>query len=234
MNSRHQNLENNLKGSDNDPLDAYLSKAEKRASERNHEPPEQGGSPFRRFIFVAIVVLTGFFLLRGASNFSFNPINTIFSTVISSEPGEDLLNRMESRMVEMGYTGLSHEDLTELRSEGVTATYISNVRALGFTELTLEDAVRLANANVSSAFMAMMIELGYDLTIDDYILLRRAGVTAHYTSNVHDLGYRDVTTEQLIRMQRIGLTISLIERLQQERGQDVPLEDVIRYRISNQ
>lgn len=137
-------------------------------------------------------------------------------------------------MVEMGYAGLNHDDLRSLREDGVTATFISNVRSLGFTELTLDEARRLARADASSMFMAMMIELGYDLTIDEFIQLRDAGVTAFYTSNIHDLGYRDVTPEQLIRMQRIGLTTSLIERLQEERGEDIPLEDVIRYRISNQ
>jgi hypothetical protein len=59
-------------------------------------------------------------------------------------------------------------------------------------------------------------------------------MTAHYTRNIHDLGYRDVTVDQLIRMQRIGVTPALVRRLQQERGADVPMEDIIRYRISNQ
>ncbi|MCC5907895.1 MAG: hypothetical protein JJU13_16905 [Balneolaceae bacterium] len=141
---------------------------------------------------------------------------------------------MNTVMVEMGYSGLSHDDLRELRNEGITATYISNVRSLGFTDLTLDQAVRLANANVSSTFMAMMMELGYELDIEDFIELRRAGLTAHFTSNIHDLGYTDVTIEQLVRMVRIGVTPGLVERLQEERGLEISLEEVIRYRISNQ
>jgi hypothetical protein len=78
------------------------------------------------------------------------------------------------------------------------------------------------------------MELGYEPTVEDLVNLRLAGVTAFYTSNVHDLGYRDVTMEQLIRMQQIGLTTSLIESQQAENGEDIPLEDIIRYRISNQ
>lgn len=123
-----------------------------------------------------------------------------------------------------GLTDLTHDDLRDLRNEGFTATYISNFRSLGFTDLSLDDAVSLANANVSSAFMAMMIELGYILDIENFISLRRAGVTAHYTSNIHDLGYTDVIPEQLIRMRRIGVTPSLIERLQAEREDNNPFE----------
>lgn len=235
MDSRYSNTENRPNNHGKDSLDEFLNRVEKRKhTARQREPRPEENNPLKKFLKVAVIVLFGFFLIRAASNFSIAPVTNLFSTVVNTGPSENLLNRMNAVMVEMGYTDLTQDDLRELRSEGVTATYISNVRSLGFTDLTLEQAVRLANADVSSAFMAMMLELGYDLGIDDFIELRRAGVTAHFTSNVHDLGYTDVTTEQLIRMRRIGVTPSLIERLQEERGQDVTLEEIIRYRISNQ
>lgn len=222
----------NKNNSGNDRLDDYLNKAEERAAQkRQGEEPKSKNN----FVVVLVIVIVGIFLVRNAGNVNLNPIDLITQTaMIAQQPSEDLLNRMNSRMVEMGYAGLNHDDLTELRNEGVTATYISNVRGLGFTDLTVNEAVQLANADASSAFMAMMIELGYDLSVEDFVRLRQAGVTANYTSRVHDLGYRDVTVDQLVRMQRIGLSTSLIERLHQERGEDVELEEIIRYRISNQ
>ena len=218
--------------SEPDPLDDYLNRAESGDLEKKRpEPPDQG----KKYVLIAILVIAGIFYFRGGPGINFpNPVNIFSSGVSFNQPSEDLLNRMNARMVEMGYTDLSHDDLRQLRSNGVTATYISNIRGLGFTDLTLDEAVRLAQAEVSSTFMAMMLELGYDLDVEDFVTLRRAGVTAHYTSNVHDLGYRDVTVEQLIRMRRIGVNTSLIERLQSERGEDVSLEEIIRYRISNQ
>jgi len=228
MRTENENLKNNLRSTEKDSLEEYLAK-----SERNRQPPDQDKTT-SKFLLAAIIILLGIYFVKDISSTSVNVFPAVVSSVFSNEPSEDLLNRMNTVMVEMGYTGLSHDDLRELRREGVTATYISNVRALGFSDLSLEEAVRLANARVTSAFMAMMLELGYDLDVDDFIQLRRANVTAHYTSNVHDLGYTDVTTEQLIRMRRIGVTPSLIERLQRERGDDLPLEEIIRYRISNQ
>lgn len=232
MSRDRNNLKNNLKNSEPDYLDEYLNRAEKRNSIKQND--SEFPKPRRNYFAIAVFLLVGFFLLRGVSNFSFNPFSSVFQTVSINQPGEDLLNRMNSRMVEMGYTGMSHDDLRELREKGVTATYISNIRALGFSELTPDEAVSLAQADASSAFVAMMIELGYEPTVEDLVNLRRAGVTAHYTSNVHDLGYREVTMEQLIRMQQIGVTTSMIERLQRENGEDITLEEIIRYRISNQ
>jgi hypothetical protein len=222
-----------------DALDEYLSRAEKETempgNREETAPAGPGTNRRRRFFTAAVFILLGFFLMRGVSNISFNPFSSIFQVVTSASPvSEDLLNRMNDRMIEMGYTGLSHEDLRDLRSKGVTATYISNVRALGFEELTLDQAVSLSQAGVTTTFLAMMLELGYDLSADEFVTLRRAGVTAHYTSNVHDLGYRDVTPEQLIRMRQIGVRTSLIEQLQQEHGEDLSMEEIIRYRISNQ
>lgn len=236
MRTNDQKFKNNLRGGSGDKLDDYLSKSLNKKVEKTSQPSQHGDKTLRRFIFVASIVLLAFFLPRVMSNFSINlpPVTNVFRNVVNVGPSEDLLNRMNTVMIEMGYTDLSHDDLRELRSEGVTATYISNIRSLGFTDLTLDQAVRLANANTSSAFIAMMIELGYELTIDEYIELRRAGITAHFTSNIHDLGYTDVTVDQLIRMRRIGVTPSLIERLQRERGAELSMEEIIRYRISNQ
>lgn len=230
MSQKSKNQKTSNRDNSGDSLSDFLAK-----HERETVQAESSSNNFtRNFLLISIFIVLGLYFVQDISRISLNPITSIVDTINFDGYSEDLLNSMNELMAEMGYTGLTNEDLTELRDEGVTATYISNVRSLGFTDLTLAEAVRLANAGVSSTFMAMMIELGYDLTIDQFTELSRAGVTAYYTSNVHDLGYTDVTTEQLIRMQRIGVTPELIQSLQEEQGEDIPLEDIIRYRISNQ
>jgi hypothetical protein len=233
MNKRSDRYQNQRRDTGQDPLDTYIDKMVKKS--RTSDSGNKSSGQTGRIILAVIIVFIGFSFVTGTGFFSSSGPSEIISTVTDfGAPSQDLLDRMNELMVEMGYTDLTEDDLISLREDGVTATYISNVRSLGFNDLTLDDARRLARADASSAFMAMMIELGYDLTIDDFEQLRNAGVTAFYTSNIHDLGYRDVTPEQLIRMQRIGVSTSLIEKLQAERGEDVPLEDIIRYRISNQ
>lgn len=236
MNDRPERIKNQLRDQDDNISMEYGSPEHQNRVEqikRLNEPPKK--RPFRNFLAIFLITLMGVAFFRGGESFSLNPFNWFSeSTVFYNQPSEDLLNRMGARMVEMGYMGLDHDALRALRADGLTATYVSNVRALGYTDLTVEQAVSLAKANASTAFIAMMIELGYTLSVEDIVNLRTAGVTAHYTSNIHDLGYRDVTVDQLIRMQRIGVTPALVRRLQQERGADVPMEDIIRYRISNQ
>lgn len=235
MNRKTQRHQRQSENSGQDPLDSYI---EKMVEKSRSSSSEENGSRNQvgRIIIAAIILFIGFLFVTGNGFFpSSGPVDFVESvTNVASEPSQDLLNRMNTRMVEMGYVDLTDDELRSLREDGVTATYISNIRSLGYDDLTLDDARRLARADVSSAFTAMMIELGYELNVDDLVELRDAGVTAFFTSNVHDLGYRDVTKDQLIRMQRIGVTTSLIEELQAEQVEDVSLEDIIRYRISNQ
>lgn len=194
-----------------------------------------GGSKIGKWLVLIGIIFLFLYASGGFNVLTVNPLTVVKEGMENiNQPSEDLLNRMGARMVEMGYGEFSHEELINLRRDGLTATYISNIRALGYTGLTVEDAVRLVKANASSTFIAMMIELQYHLEIEDILRLRNAGVTANFTSRIHDLGYRDVTVDQLVRMRRIGVTVSNVRNLQEQRGEDITLEEIIRYRISNQ
>jgi hypothetical protein len=201
--------------------------------QRSSGTSENGtASTLTRYILFTAFVVTFLFYLGSRYDFTIsNPFQSMIEQI--NQPNEALLTGMANRMEEMGYTGLSREDLIELRNQGVTATYISRLRDIGFTELTTEDAVKLQQAGITTTFLSMMQELGYDLTIDEFVRLRRNGVTAFFTSNIHDRGFRDVTPDQLIRLVDIGVTTQLIDRLTGE-NPDITLDEIIRYRISNQ
>jgi hypothetical protein len=230
---RYRNQLRDLDGfSEDSILDPDIEDRNKEIRKKNVQRRKKN----RNMLAVLVIGVLLFFAIRDPFNLTINPFNVFKteSSIFSSGPSVELLNSMNARMIEMGYTGLSLDELRELRGHGVTATYISNLRAIGYTGLTLDEAVKLAKSGASTAFISMMIELGYNLTVEEIVMLRDARVTAHFTSNVHDLGYRDVTLDQLVRLSRIGVTVPLIKRLQAERGEDISLEEIIRYRISNQ
>lgn len=182
--------------------------------------------------FMAVFIAYAGIKYVGSPSINVNPVSE-FTTWIN-QPNEELLEGMGTWMEEMGYTGLTREDLIDLRQQGVTATFTSRIRDLGYTDLPLDQVVRLAQNDVSSTFAAMMKELGYELTIDEMVQLRQHGVTAYFTSNMHDLGYTEITTEELIRLRDTGVSTSDVQRLIEE-GEELPtVEEIIRYRISNQ
>ena len=108
------------------------------------------------------------------------------------------------------------------------------MRDLGYRDLTLDQLVKLRQNDVSATFATMMKELGYELSAEDLIELRQHDVTAYYTSNMHDLGYNTITKEELIRLKDVGVSAGDVEELKKERDQLPDINELIRYRISNQ
>lgn len=229
MSTKFKNLKNDLEdleeGSRYEPIQSSTS------SERN------SGSKIANYILLFAFIATLTFYAGSKINFptfDLNPIETFVQEL--NQPDEDLLNRMGAWMEEMGYGTLSQEELLALREEGVTATYTSQIREVGYADVTLDELVALQNADVSSTFARMMKELGYELNIQDLIELRNSDVTAFFTSNMLDLGYtmEELNQENLIRMRGIGVTHQQAERLMNERGERLSVDELIRDRISNQ
>lgn len=153
-----------------------------------------------------------------------------------NRPDQAILDGMGDWMQEMGYGELTDDELIDLRRQGVTATYTSQIRDIGYTDVTLDQLVDLQDASVSTDYTRMMKELGYELSIDDLIRSRENNVTAYFTSNMMDLGYtfEELTLENLIRMRSLGVTHNLAERLTEQNGERPSIDDLIKYRISNQ
>lgn len=162
----------------------------------------------------------------------------IDASEVSTEGNYDakLLQGMGSMMEEMGYLGLTPKHLAALRDRDLTATFTSQMHNLGYTNITLAELVKLSSRDVTSRFVAMMQTLGYtDLSVNDIIRLKDNGVTAHYTSNLHDLGYTDLSINDLIRLKNVGVSVGTVKNLIKKNGGEiVPLEDILRYQISNQ
>lgn len=218
MNTKFKNLRNDLEElEDNGQLDfdGGITTSGSKSS-----------SKLANYILLFAFIATLTFYAGSRINFSgiqLNPIENFVQEL--NQPSEDLLNRMGAAMEEMGYGTLTQEELIDLRSEGVTATFTSQVREAGFPGVTLEEMIELGNAGVSASYITgiqdagypditldqlielenagvsatftrMMDELGYELTVQDLLDLERGGVTAHFTSNMLDLGY---TMEELTK-----------------------------------
>jgi hypothetical protein len=177
-------------------------------------------------------------IFSGGNDADSNEIANVVSDIkddLTSKYDSDLLDAMGARMKEMGYGELSHQELAEWRDKGLTATWLGQIRNLGLEDLTLEDAVRLKDRDVSPTFISMMQGLGYKLSVADIVRLKDAEVKAQYTSQLADLGYKNLTIDELVRLKTAGVTVNLVERMIKDRkGEKPSLEEIIRYRASNQ
>lgn len=258
MSTKFRNLKNDLKD---------LEKESNEADFQDSTKVPGGNSKTANYILLmAFIAALVFYVGSRVSSFELpteNPISDVVQSFSDYDP--DLLDGMGTWMTEMGYGVLTHEELSNLRDDGVTATETQRVRDLGFTSITLdqlvdlrragvsaseiaqlqdvgyaditvEQLIELENANVSPTYARMMRELGYSLTAEDLAETRRSGVTANFTSRMMDLGYtfEELTKENLMRLRSVEVTDRLAERLIQERGERPTIDELVRYRISNQ
>ncbi|HET8865564.1 MAG TPA: hypothetical protein VFM80_07685 [Gracilimonas sp.] len=156
-------------------------------------------------LFAFIATLT--FYAGSKLNFSGIQLNPIENFVQGlNQPSEDLLNQMGASMEEMGYGTFTHEELINLRNEGVTATFTSQVREAGFTNVTLEEMIELGNAGVSASYITEIQDAGYsEITLDQIIELENAGVSATFTRMMSELGY-ELTVQDLLDLEAGDVT----------------------------
>jgi hypothetical protein len=140
------------------------------------------------------------------------------------------------RLHDLGYTDITLEELVDLQRADISASDIAQYQSAGYTGATIPELVQVGNAEASPTYARMMKELGYDFTMTELAETRAAGVTANFTSRMMDLGYtfEELTKENLMRMKSVGVTDGLAERLITAEGERPTIDELIRYRISNQ
>jgi len=226
MSTKFRNLKNDLKDLEDDTVSQLNQSSLDKSS---------NSGKLSNYILLFAFIATLTFYVGSRFDFStFNPIDKIEQAI--NEPDLDLLNRMGTWMTEMGYGELTNEELLNLRSEGVTATYTNGIREVGYTDVTLDQLVELQRADVSATYARMMKELGYSLTVAELVETRNAGVTANFTSRMMDLGYtkEELTKENLIRLRGVDVTERTASRLIEENGERPSIDELVRYKISNQ
>lgn len=227
MSTKFRNLKNDLKDLENDAVSQL--------NESSLDKSSNSGKLSNYILLFAFIATLTFYV---GSRFDFssidNPLDRIEQAI--NEPNQELLSGMGTWMTEMGYGELSDEELIALREEGVTATYTSSIRDLGYTTVTLDQLVELQRADVSSTYARMMQELGYEFTVEELAETRRAGVTANFTSRMMDLGYtkEELTKENLMRMRGVEVTDRTASVLMEQRGERPTVDELVRYKISNQ
>ncbi|MAB66378.1 MAG: hypothetical protein CL662_06025 [Bacteroidetes bacterium] len=227
MSTKFRNLKNDLKDLEDDTV-----------SQLNQGRLDKNSNSGKLSNYILLFAFIATLVFYVGSRIDYSGINDIPDRIEQaiSEPSEDLLLGMGAWMTEMGYGELSREELINLRREGVTATETQQLHDIGYTDITLDQLVELQNAGVSSDYARMMKELGYSLTIEELAETRRAGVTANFTSRMMDLGYtkEELTKENLMRMRGVNVTDGIAARLMEQRGERLTVDELVRYRISNQ
>jgi beta-lactamase regulating signal transducer with metallopeptidase domain len=104
-----------------------------------------------------------------------------------------------------GYTGLSIDELVQLRGVGVDAQYIRGIANAGFGHVTPRELIELRGVGVTPDYIAQMRSRFSDLTLQRLIEMRGVGVTPEYIDEIAKAGYPNLSSRELVEMRGVGI-----------------------------
>ena len=110
---------------------------------------------------------------------------------------------------------VSDHDLKNLAWGGLSAAAIREIQALGYGSLSREDVLHLAIFLVTPDYARALRAAGVaDVSdLSKVVDLRHAGLPAEYATELATLGYRGLTSDQLLELRRAAVTGAYIRAL---------------------
>lgn len=130
-------------------------------------------------------------------------------------------------MRDAGLPKLEPHELLELHRSGVSPEWVSGLAWLGY-EVDTRSLVELRSHGISLGFAAQMRQIGYrDLTLDQLRDLKIHGVTPEYVASLRVLGYPDIAAEDVIELRDQGVTPELVAAYNAASGQVLDTNDIV-------
>lgn len=96
---------------------------------------------------------------------------------------------------------LSVDEVTELRTHGVEPSHLKDLRGAA-PNLSIEDLTELSSHGVPGSLLAEAMHEGYRFTADEFSELWSHGVDAKYLRDLQDMGVKNLTAKQILRLRR--------------------------------
>lgn len=113
-----------------------------------------------------------------------------------------------------GYTGLSVNELVELKTHGVTPEYIREMNALFNRKLSVDTLTGMKLHGVTAQFMSSLKDLGYaNISAEDLVEFRIHGVTAQYILDWKNAGYDKLSADSLKAFMIHGVTQAFVQEM---------------------
>lgn len=96
---------------------------------------------------------------------------------------------------------LSVDEITELRTHGVEPSHLKDLRGAA-PNLSIEDLTELSSHGVPGSLVAEAVHEGYHFTADELSELWSHGVDARYLRDLQDMGVKNLTAKQILRLRR--------------------------------
>ncbi len=117
-----------------------------------------------------------------------------------------------SELANAGYSGLSIDDLVQLKAVGVDADYIRSIANAGFGHPPVRDLVELRAMGMTPDYIGQMHRRFPNVTTHQLTEMRSVGVTPEYVDEIASAGYPNVTSRELVELRAMGIDGAFIRK----------------------
>jgi beta-lactamase regulating signal transducer with metallopeptidase domain len=127
---------------------------------------------------------------------------------------------------------LSVDQLTAFRVHGVTQKFVSELRSSGFTNLSADQLTAFRIHGVTPQYISDLKRAGYaDLSADSLTGFRIHGVTPAFVQELKDLGFDRISSDHLTALKIHGVTPNFIQAMRTFIRGDISIDDLTGLRI---
>lgn len=155
----------------------------------------------------------------------------IEAVVIEAEPVQSQDGNYIEELSALGYTGLTVDQLIDLKNHGVTPAFIREMQAAGYTGLKVEELIRLASHGITAKYATAIKGAGIAaLSLEDLVKMASHGVSPELVKGLREAGFTEITSDQVIRAASHAVTLEYVKEMRAAGYTDASLDEVIRAR----
>jgi beta-lactamase regulating signal transducer with metallopeptidase domain len=126
-----------------------------------------------------------------------------------------------------GYSGISIDDLVQLKAVGVDADYIRAIANAGFGHPPVRELVELRAIGITPEYIAEMRERFSGVTTRQLTEMRSVGVTPEYIDEITNAGYPNLSSRQLVELRALGIDAAYIRKAADHGFHDLSIHKLV-------
>ena len=135
-------------------------------------------------------------------------------------------------MRQQGFDNLTVRELTQLSLHGINADYIKQARSWGGDKLTVREIVQLKINAVTPEYISEMKQAGYDgLSARQLTGMRLQGVTPEFVETMRKAGYEKLNANQLLSLKVHGVDEAYVKEVQDWTGGKPTVNELLQLKV---
>jgi beta-lactamase regulating signal transducer with metallopeptidase domain len=129
------------------------------------------------------------------------------------------------------FTNTKYQEENKPDSQSESQDFIEEMASVGYQNLSIEELIKLKKAGVTANYVKSLRALGFNnLTVKDLASMSDEDVTSAYIVGIRRAGYQELTGKELAYFKDLGITPEFINKFRAAGYDNLSVKDLLRFR----